>query len=200
MSPVEHTHATVRASSDPRLAASFALRNRLLRFAWGIVYALLFRPSPRPLHSWRRLLLRCFGATIGNDCHIYPAARIWAPWNLVCEDVVGVADEAIIYNPARVELRSHSTVSQQAYLCGATHDYDDPSFPLVAAPIEIGAYAWICARATVQPGIRIGEGAVLGLGAVATRDLEPWSVNVGIPARKIRQRKRNREGSVRGRP
>jgi putative colanic acid biosynthesis acetyltransferase WcaF len=56
--------------------------------------------------------------------------------------------------------------------------------------MEIGAYAWICARASVAPGINAGEGAVLALGSVATRDLEPWSVYAGVPAVKIKERKR----------
>jgi putative colanic acid biosynthesis acetyltransferase WcaF len=175
-------------AKDPYLSPSFPVTNRLTRLVWAIVYAVLFRPSPRPLHAWRSFLLRCFGAKIGKDCHIYPGARIWAPWNLVCGDVTALADEAVIYNPVRIVLGSHSTISQQAYLCGATHDYNDPTFPLIAAPIDIGPYAWICARATVQAGVRVAEGAVLGLGSVATRNLEPWSVNVGIPARKIKDR------------
>jgi putative colanic acid biosynthesis acetyltransferase WcaF len=178
-------------TEDPYLAASFSIRNRLARVLWAVTYQLLFRTSPRSLHAWRSFLLRSFGARIGASCHVYPGARIWAPWNLVCGDVVAIADEAVIYNPARVVLGSHSTVSQQAYLCGATHDYNDPRFPLIAAPIEVGSYAWVCARATVQAGVRIAEGAVLGLGAVATRDLEPWSINVGVPARKVKERKRH---------
>ena len=177
--------------SDPYLAPSFSFGDRLRRLLWSIVFSLLFKPSPRPFHGWRRFLLRCFGAKIGSDCHIYPHARIWAPWNLICGDVVAVADEANIYNPMPIVLSSHCTISQQAYLCGATHDHNHPDFPLISASIEIGAYAWICARATVQPGVRVAEGAVLGLGAVATKNLEPWSVNVGIPARKIKDRIRH---------
>lgn len=76
-------------------------------------------------------------------------------------------------------------ISQEAYLCGATHDLESPGFNLIAAPIVIGRRAWICARSTVQPGVRVGEGAVLGLGGVATRDLAPWTINAGVPARKI---------------
>jgi putative colanic acid biosynthesis acetyltransferase WcaF len=100
-----------------------------------------------------------------------------------------IADEAIIYNPSRIRLGSHAIVSQQAYLCSATHDYEDPRFPLISFPISIGSYAWICARATVQPGVSVGDGAVLGLGAIATKDLEPWTVYAGIPARKVKLRK-----------
>jgi putative colanic acid biosynthesis acetyltransferase WcaF len=106
----------------------------------------------------------------------------------VCADAVGIADEAIIYNPCVVTLGSHCTISQQAYLCGATHLYNDVGFPLVAYPIDIGAYAWICARSTVQPGLRVGEGAVLALGAIASRDLDAWVVYGGIPAREIKKR------------
>jgi len=152
------------------------------------VCLLLFRTSPRPFHSWRALLLRCFGARLGRECHIYPHARIWAPWNLVCEDVAMIADEAVIYNPSVIRLGSHAVVSQQAYLCGATHDYQSAAFPLISSPISVGAYAWICARATVQPGVLVGEGAVLALGSIATKDLEAWSVYAGIPARKINER------------
>lgn len=173
---------------DPFLRPSVSLGNRMARLAWGIVYTLLFRPSPRPFHAWRSALLRLFGAKIGANCHIYPRARIWAPWNLVCEDVVAIADDAEIYNPATVTLRSHSIVSQQAYLCGASHDYDDPAFPMIWMPITVGRYAWIGARATVQMGIRVGDGAILGLGSVATHDLDPWTICAGVPARKIKDR------------
>jgi putative colanic acid biosynthesis acetyltransferase WcaF len=120
--------------------------------------------------------------------HIYPKARIWAPWNLVCSDVVAVADEAIVYNPSTITLGSHCIISQQAYVCGATHDYEDPKFPLLARPISIGSYAWVCARATVEPGVSVGDGAILALGSVATHDLQPWTIYGGLPAQKIKVR------------
>ena len=173
---------------DPYLMSAFSLRNRLLRAGWGIVYALLFRTSPRPFHRWRALLLRCFGAKLGANVHIYPKASIWAPWNLVCADTVAIADGAIIYNTSIVTLGSHATISQEAFLCGATHDYGDPAFPLVAYPIVIGNYAWVCARSTVQPGVEVGRGAILALGSVATKNLEPWTIYGGIPARKLKSR------------
>jgi putative colanic acid biosynthesis acetyltransferase WcaF len=106
----------------------------------------------------------------------------------VCADGVSLGDEAEIYNPSPVSMGSHAIVSQQAYICGATHDYNDPSFPLISFPMSLGAYSWVGARASVAPGVNVGEGAVLGLGSVATRDLEPWTVYAGVPARRIKQR------------
>src|SRR5204862_2009364 len=134
------------------------LGNRLRRAGWGLVYSVLFRTSPRPFHRWRAFLLRCFGAKLAKNVHIYPKASIWAPWNLVCADLATIADEAIIYNPCVVALGSRAIISQQAYLCGATHMYEDPNFPLVSFPISVGSYAWVCARATVQAGVQLGEG------------------------------------------
>lgn len=180
--------------SDPYLTPALPLGNRLMRLVWGIANAVLFRPSPRPMHAWRGMVLRLFGAKLGANMRIYPGATIWAPWNLICEDLVAIADGATIYNPKPIRLGTHAIISQEAYLCGATHDYEDPAFPLVAAEISIGAYAWICARATVQPGVTVGEGAVLALGSVATRNLDPWTVYAGVPARKIKSR------TLRGKP
>jgi putative colanic acid biosynthesis acetyltransferase WcaF len=183
------------SKSDPYLAPSFSVGNRLMRLAWGVVYTLLFRFSPRPLHGWRSFLLRCFGAKMGKSCHIYPGAKVWAPWNFSCGYQATVADGATVYNPKPIRLGTHSIISQDAYLCGATHDYEDPAFPLVASEISIGSYAWVCARATVQPGVSLGEGAVLALGSVATRNLDAWTVYAGVPARKIKSRTlRGREG------
>jgi putative colanic acid biosynthesis acetyltransferase WcaF len=168
-----------------------SLRSRAGRALWTVVYALLFRTSPRPCHAWRAMLLRCFGAKLGRRCHIYPKCVIWAPWNLRCEQGAAIADEAVIYNAAPVHLGRYAVVSQQAYLCCATHDFDDPGFPMTTAPISVGAYAWVAARASVLPGVAIREGAVLGLGSIAAKNLDSWYVYAGNPARRIRARERH---------
>jgi len=185
--------ARTSLAADPYLAPSMSLRNRAGRALWGLVHLLLIRFSPRPAHAWRAAVLRLCGAQLGPHCRIYPKARIWAPWNLVCEDAVAIADGAVIYNPDPARLGSHSTVSQDAYLCGASHDYEDPAFPMVNRANSLGRYAWVCARAIVGPGVQVGEGAVLGLGSVATRDLEAWTVYAGMPARVVKRRTLRRE-------
>jgi putative colanic acid biosynthesis acetyltransferase WcaF len=182
-------HISAQTAADPYLRPAFSLGDRMRRLVWNICWATFYRMSPRPLHSWRSFLLRAFGATMGPACHFYPGSKIWAPWNLICADQVTAGDGAEIYNPAPITLGSHAILSQDAYVCAATHDYDDPAFPLIAYAMSIGAYAWICARASVAPGVNVGEGAVLGLGSVATRNLEAWTVNAGTPAVKIKERK-----------
>ncbi|MBB5338339.1 putative colanic acid biosynthesis acetyltransferase [Tunturiibacter gelidoferens] len=182
-------HIPAGTAADPYLRPAFSLQDRLRRLNWNLCWAILYRTSPRPLHSWRAFLLRLFGAKMGPNCHFYPRSRIWAPWNLICADQVTAGDGVEIYNPAPVTLGSHAILSQEAYVCGATHDYDDPAFPLIAYAMNIEAYAWVCARASVAPGVNIGEGAVLGLGSVATRSLDPWTVYAGVPAVKVKERR-----------
>jgi putative colanic acid biosynthesis acetyltransferase WcaF len=181
-------HISAKSAADPYLRPAFSLGNRVRRLVWNICWGLLYRLSPRPLHGWRSLLLRMFGATMGPNCHFYPESKVWAPWNLICADQVTAGDGVEIYNPAPVTLGSHVILSQGAYLCGATHDYDDPAFPLLAYAMQIEAYAWLCARASVAPGVQVGEGAVLGLGSVATHNLEAWTVYAGVPAVKVKER------------
>jgi putative colanic acid biosynthesis acetyltransferase WcaF len=93
---------------------------------------------------------------------------------------------ADIYNADRIEIGDYAVVSQGAYLCGASHDYESWDFPLIAAPIVVGPRAWIAARAIVHMGVTVGEGCVIGSGSVVTDDMPAWTVCVGVPCRPIR--------------
>jgi putative colanic acid biosynthesis acetyltransferase WcaF len=184
------------AGDNPYHRPSFSMKHRLARLMWQIVYLLFYRTSPRVLHAWRSMLLRLFGAKMGPGCHFYPSGKVWAPWNLICEDCCTLGDQAEIYNPSLIYLESHCIVSQQAFLCGATHDYNHPDFPMVSYSMRLGAYSWICARASVSPGVNVGAGAVLGLGSVAADDLEPWTVYGGVPAIKVKMRLRGAAAEI----
>lgn len=174
---------------DPFEQPSFSLGNRLARMAWAVVYHGLFRWTPPPLHGLRALLLRLFGARLGRGCHVYPGARIWAPWNLEMEDHASLANGVICYSMARVHVGKRAVVSQRAHLCTGTHDHEDPLFQLQAFPITIGDHAWICAEAFVGPGVEIGEGAVVGACSVVTRSMPAWMVCAGNPCRPLKPRR-----------
>jgi putative colanic acid biosynthesis acetyltransferase WcaF len=148
----------------------------------------LFRMSPRPAFGWRRLVLRAFGARIGPHVHVYPDAVVAMPWNLSVGAWSAVGEGALIYNLGPITIGERVTVSQRAHLCAGTHDYTDPAMPLLKPPITIGDQAWVCADAFVGPGVTVGEGAVVGARAVAVRDVPPWAVVAGNPARVVRTR------------
>lgn len=172
--------------ADFRNGTSFSFGHLVKRQAWNIVWMLLFRPSPRPFHAWRALLLRAFGAKLGARTHIYAGAVIWAPWNLECGDDACIADGAEIYNVSLIRLEARAVVSQGAYLCAASHDYTSDAFPLITKPITIGERAWVCARAIVLMGVTVGKGSVIAAGSVVTGDVPARVVCGGNPAKVIK--------------
>jgi putative colanic acid biosynthesis acetyltransferase WcaF len=99
-----------------------------------------------------------------------------------------LSNDVDCYSVDEVVLGEFATVSQQAMLCTATHDYNAPEFRLVTKPIMVGARAWIGARAFVGPGTNVGEGAVVGAASAVFRDVAPWTVVGGNPARLLKER------------
>ncbi len=186
------------AHPDPLMRPMQPVSSKLRRLLFQVVWTVACRLTPAPLHRWRCFVLRCFGAKLGRNNFIYPSARIWDPSQLETGDVATIGRGVFVYNVGGLRLGHHAIVSDEALLCGATHDYQNAAFPLVAKPMEIGPWAWICMRALVLPGVRCGEGAVLGAGAVATRDLDDWAVYAGNPAVKIKARDRSARAPLPG--
>jgi putative colanic acid biosynthesis acetyltransferase WcaF len=185
---------TLEQASPYHSAWSLGLRLRI--GLWAIVWCLLFRPTPKPLYPWRVWLLRRFGCRVTGRPFVAASAIIKMPWNLALEDRACLGPGSEVYNLGPVTLKARCTVAQQAYLCGGTHDFSHASLPLVVGEIVIGEDAFVGARAFVLPGVIVGEGAVVGACAVVTKDVGPWTVVAGNPARVIGQRpwfKRNGE-------
>ncbi len=182
-------------NQDTYTGPSFTLRNRIARVIWGITALLLFRYSPKPLHSWRSFLLRCFGAKVGNGVHVYPGVKIWAPWNLELDDECGIANGAILYSQGKITIGKRAVVSQGSHLCAGTHDYTLPGFPLITRPIFISDHAWVAAESFIHPGVTIGEGCVVGARSVVTKDMPAWMVCAGHPCKPLKERIIN-EGKI----
>lgn len=174
-----------------RAAVKYGWMEMILRVLW-MPGQVAFRLVPRPFFSARNLLLRLFGATVGRSVHIYPSAMIYFPWCLAIGDHSSIGEHVYVYNLGRVVIGARATISHKAHLCAGTHDYADPSLPLLRSSIEIEDDAWICADAFVGPGVKIGRGAVVGARAVAVRDVDKWSVVVGNPARHLKFRQLER--------
>jgi putative colanic acid biosynthesis acetyltransferase WcaF len=175
-------------SHDPLLRPIYSTGARAKRALWMLVWMFLFRPTPPPLHKWRCFLLRLFGAKLGAINFVYPSARIWAPWLLRTGDLVTIGRGAEIYNPGGVSLGHRTIISQDAYICGATHDYQTPEFTYITRPIRTEPQVWICARAIVLPGVHCREGSVLGAGSVIGKNMDAWTVYAGNPALPVRKR------------
>lgn len=181
-------------AAGPQRTSPHSASNRLARVAWAVVYRLLFRPSPRPLHAWRNWLLRLFGARLHPTARVYPTAKVWAPWLLTMAEKSTLGDDVDCYCVGGIEIGAFTTVSQYAHLCGATHDFNRESFPLEPRPIRIGSRCWIAADVFVAPGVTIADGVVVGARSGVFRDLPAWVVAAGTPARAVRPREAPRPG------
>jgi putative colanic acid biosynthesis acetyltransferase WcaF len=174
--------------AENRKACKYSRREMACRVLWGIVGSLLFRPSPRIMFRWRAFLLRLFGARIGSRVHVYNTATVYMPWNLEIGDWSSIGEHAYVYNLGRITIGSRTTISQRAHLCAGSHDYQSTDLPLLKPPIQVGDQAWICADAFLGPGVTVGAGAVVAARAVVTKDVDPWTVVGGNPARPIKKR------------
>ncbi len=173
--------------SANRAAVKYSPGILLARSLWGLSQP-LFRFTPRRFFAVRNLLLKLFGARIGRDVHIYNSALIYMPWNLEIGEGSSIGEWALIYNLGKVTIGKQATISHRAHLCAGTHDPTQPDLPLLKPPIRIGDSAWVCADAFVGPGVEIGEGAILGARGVAVKDVPPWTIVAGNPAREIGKR------------
>jgi putative colanic acid biosynthesis acetyltransferase WcaF len=178
----------LKATDDIIYLDALPLSNRLARLAWNWVWLLLFRPTPSLLFGWRRFLLRLFGARIGKGVHVYPSVSVWAPWNLQMEDRSALGPGVNCYSVGPIFVGANATVSQNAHLCSAGHDIADIRFRLTIRPIRIGSNAWVAADAFVGPGVSIGEGAVVGARAAVFKEVKPWMVVGGNPAKVLKKR------------
>ena len=162
--------------------ASFSMRNRLIRVVWMLTWLVLARFTPPPLHAWRRLILRAFGARVGKGARVHASVSVWLPANLDLGENVLIGPGARIYNQGAIAIGARTVVSQRAHLCASTHDIHDPHFQLVLRPITIGGGCWVAAEAFVGPGVQMGDGAVLGARAALFDNAEAGGVYSGNPA------------------
>ncbi|MDE6121326.1 MAG: sugar O-acetyltransferase [Muribaculaceae bacterium] len=163
------------------------LRDRLERCE-ELCFALNAIPPSRK-DERRAVIKQLFGAvgerfTIHSPFHCDFGFNISVGEDFVCNFNVTILDEALVTIGKNVFIGPNTT------LCCVVHALDAAQRNagiMKALPITIGDNVWIAAGVTVLPGVTIGEGAVVGAASVVTRDVEPFTVVAGNPARPIRK-------------
>ena len=167
----------------------FSTKHKVIRLVWSITWAVGASWLPRSVgRRWKNWLLRLFGAKLHPTAHVYSTARVYCPANLTMEENTCLASGVNCYNAAPVVIKANTTVSQEAWLCTASHDITDPRHALIMAPIVLEDQCWVGARAFIGMGVTVGQGAVVGATASVFKDVEPWTVVGGNPAKVIKKR------------
>lgn len=145
-----------------------------------------------PLHCVRRIFLRCTLSNFGKETSVLLRCRFMNPRRISFGNR-NVINSGCLLDGRKFEIRIGDDVSigPEATVLTLGHDPQSPDFADRGGSVLIGDRVWIGYRTLILPGVTIGEGAVVGAGAVVTKDVEPFAIVVGNPARKIGERTRN---------
>ncbi|MCL2589554.1 MAG: acyltransferase [Betaproteobacteria bacterium] len=170
-------------------------RQLLGRYANGFVFYSLLKTGKIPFHTIRNFIYRHFyKANIEKNVIIYSEAEIRSPNKLTIGKGSIIGHYSVLDARNFIEIGENVNFSHGVWLWTEQHNHNDPDFGCESAKekkITIYDRVWLGPRVIVLPGCTIGEGAVVGAGSVVTKDIEPFSINAGIPARKIGERNRN---------
>ena len=174
--------------SPARHRSPYGLAEKIKRTLWSAVEATLFRCTWPTWYRYRGWMLRRFGARVHPTARVRRTVRITCPWNLSLGSGTATGDHVRFYCLGPIVIGDRVTISQHSHLCAGTHDYDHVDMPLLRLGITIHDDVWIATDAFVGPGISIGEGVLLGARACAFKNLHPWTIYGGNPARPLKDR------------
>lgn len=142
-----------------------------------------------PFHSVRRLFYALAGVRIGRGSAIHMWANFFEPSNIVIGEDSIIGDHAFLDGRAPLKIGSHVDIASQVLIYNSEHDLERIDFKAREEAVNIGDYVFIGPRAIILPGVNIGKGAVVAAGAVVTKDVPPFAIVGGVPAKPIGERK-----------
>lgn len=151
-----------------------------------------------PFWWWRKSYLRLLYCKIGRDSFIMKKCYIQDPWNLCIGNNSHINRDCIIDARNGITIGNSVSISHRVALITGSHDKDSRHFDYTGQPIVIDDYVWIGIGCTILQGIHIGRGAVVCAGAVVTKDVEPFTIVGGVPAKVIGLRRKDLEYKCNG--
>lgn len=142
-----------------------------------------------PSHHVRRLFYRLCGMRIGKGSTIHTGARFYYPSGIsIGEDTI-IGEGAVLDGRDKISIGDHVDIASEVMIYNAEHDVHSEDFGEISEPVVIENYVFIGPRAIILPGVTIHEGAVVAAGAVVTKDVDPYTIVGGVPAKLIAERR-----------
>jgi putative colanic acid biosynthesis acetyltransferase WcaF len=155
---------------------------------WYLVNTIIFKTYLFPFRALKIFLLKLFGARIGKGVNIKPSVNIKYPWRLTIGNDSWIGENSWIDNLDDVEIGSNVCISQGVMLLCGNHNFKKETFDLFIGKIILEDGVWIGAKSIVCPGVTCKSHSILGVGSVATSNLEEFGIYQGNPAIKIKDR------------
>lgn len=141
-----------------------------------------------PSHFVRRFFYRICGIKIGKGSALHMEIRFYNPRNIsIGEDTI-VGEGTVLDGRDKLAIGNHVDIATEVMIYNSEHDVQDEQFRAKISPVVVEDYVFIGPRAIILPGVKIGRGAVVGAGAVVTKDVEPFKIVGGVPAKEIGER------------
>lgn len=181
--------------------AANKIRNRVRTVLLEVkLYFLNFFVSHIPSHNLRNLIYQLAGITFGNNATIHMGAILYEPKNIVIGNGTIIGENVILDGRNILRVGNNVDIASEVMIYNSQHDIDSEDFQAVSKPVVIEDYVFIGPRAIILPGVTVGMGAVVAAGAVVTKDVSPFNVVGGVPAKIIGERKRKNLQYKLGRP
>lgn len=162
---------------------------KLFKKIYTFLYILgnmIFRSFPS--RTIRKLYYLMLGAKIGAKTVIFRRTTVLNPKGLNIGMRTNIGFDAWVDARGKIEIGNDTTIASRSQLITGTHDLDSHTFEANFLPIMIGNNVWIGTSAIILPGVKIGDGAVVAAGAVVSKDVLPYTVVGGVPAKFIKNR------------
>jgi len=173
---------------EPVQTTPFTLKVKIKIYVWKTVNRTIFRLLPNYFRGYRRFLLCLFGAKLDKTVSINKRSNIDCPWNLTMGHHSSLDEGTWIYCLDEINIKSRCCIGKDVFLLTGSHDISSEDFSLITKKINIEDGVWLTTGVKVLPGVSIGEFSVAAVGAVVTKDVEPWTVVGGNPAKFIKKR------------
>ena len=173
---------------------------KLFRNGWQRY--MLFQVGMVPSHHIRRFIYKALGAELGKNVVFHFRTEIRGIHRLKIGEGTIIGDNALLDARYGLTIGKNVNLSSNVTIYSGAHDHRDPYFRTTTDtthPVTIGDRAWIGSNAIILTGVNIGEGAVVCAGCVVTKDVEPYAVVAGIPARKVNERPHDLRYEFKGR-
>lgn len=174
-----------------------------------------------------RLVLQAYGGALGSGTRIYEGVKIYLTQEspvligrnctlqkgvvlaasdrgkIILRDHVYLGEYVVLSSKAEVEVGEHAIIATHTFVVDFDHGYEDPEKlfydqEIKSRKVRIGRNVWIGAGCQILKGVTLGEGSVVGAGSVVTRDVPPFTVCAGVPARVLRERVKSQQQALNG--
>lgn len=161
---------------------------------YGWIMYTINRLGKFPSQKYRLFILKhIYHMDIGKNVVIYHGFHIRAPWNIKIGKGTIIGENAFLDGRNGILIGDNVNISSGVFIFTEQHDINDPYFRSAESggQVTVDDRAWLSSRTTILPKVHVGEGSVLASGGLATKDLAPYSLYGGIPAKKIGERSKD---------